>query len=184
MWLDFVYEISINTLENFEGMSCEPNMNLNFDDMLYEKANAKLEDEFNCTVPFLPSIISNVTGNLSEICRDSDTGYKALGLYDYFKSGGLYSLIKDQMPCATMDIFLGLPFITNGSQHEAYIKIYLKTSVKVKNTVLDYEFLSLIGEIGGYTGLLLGISLVDISIRFNRFLVNEIRKKVAEKRNS
>ena len=177
MYLDFVYELSINTLEKYKGMSCDPNMNLNFDDTLYSQANAKLEDKFNCTVPFLPAIMSNVTGKLTKICNDAEAGKEALQLYDYFKSGGL-SLISD-LPCATMDIFLGLPFISNtGSSDEAYLKIYLKTSVKVKSTVLDYDYLTLIAELGGYTGLLLGISLVDISIRINSFLVKLINKRL------
>ena len=71
-----------------------------------------------------------------------------------------------------MDIFLGLPFTSSHSdEKEAYFKIYLKTAVKVKKTVLDYDYLTMIGEFGRYTGFLLGISLVDILIRLNRFFM-------------
>ena len=59
LYLDFAYEISINTIEDDEAISCDPNMNLNFDDTLYEVANSKIEDKFRCTVPFLPAFISN-----------------------------------------------------------------------------------------------------------------------------
>ena len=180
LFLDFAYELSINTLEDFEAMSCDSNMNLNFDDTLYKVANSKLENQFSCTVPFLPPFVSNITGKTTKVCSDPIVGYNALELYDYFKSGGL-SLISDQ-PCATMDIFLGLPFQdAHDRMDEAYLKIYLKTSVKVKNTVWDYDYITLIGEFGGYTGLLLGISLVDILLRINRFFIQLINNKVSNK---
>ena len=125
LYLDFAYEISINTIEDSEAISCDPNMNLNFDDTLYEVANSKLEDKFRCTVPFLPPFVSNVTGEFTKICNDQKIGSDAIALYDYFKSGGL-SMISDQ-PCATMDIFLGLPItVLNSTRDEAYFKIYLK----------------------------------------------------------
>ena len=174
-YLDFAYEISINTLENFEEMSCDPYMNIHFDDALYKAANNKLEDRFRCTVPFLPPLISNNTGSVTEVCKDPIIGKAALEMYDYFKSGGL-SLISKQ-PCASMDIFLGLPFTSDHIDNEAYLKIYLKTSVKVKNTVWDYDYLSAIGEFGGYTGLLLGISLLDILFKAKKLVIRIIMEK-------
>ena len=157
-------------------MGCDSTMNLNFDNTLYKVANSKLENKFGCTVPFLPPFKSNKTGQLTRICEDSTTGSEALELYDYFKSGGLSQISKQ--PCATMDIFLGLPFTSSHSNdEEAYFKIYLKTAVKVKKTVLDYDYLTMIGEFGGYTGLLLGISLVDILIRLNRFFIRMFSQK-------
>ena len=157
-------------------MGCDPNMNLNFDETLYSVANSKLEQKFGCTVPFLPPLISNKTDRLTKICGDAKSGTDALELYDYFKSGGLSQISKQ--PCATMDIFLGLPFTSpHSSDEEAYFKIYLKTAVKVKKTVLDYDYLTMIGEFGGYTGLLLGISAVDILIRFNRLFIRIFSRK-------
>ena len=157
-------------------MGCDPSMNLDFDATLYRVANSKLEDKFGCTVPFLPPFTSNKTRKITKICDDSKTGSDAQELYDYFKSGGLSQISKQ--PCATMDIFLGLPFTSSHSnEKEAYFKIYLKTAVKVKKTVLDYDYLTMIGEFGGYTGLLLGISLVDILIRFNRFFMRMLSRR-------
>ena len=157
-------------------MGCDSNMNLNFDETLYSVANSKLENKFGCTVPFLPPFMSNKTGKLTKICKDAKIGEDALELYDYFKSGGLSQISKQ--PCATMDIYLGLPFTSpHSNDEEAYFKIYLKTAVKVKKTVLDYDYLTMIGEFGGYTGLLLGISAVDILIRFNRFFIRIFSRK-------
>lgn len=67
------------------------------------------------------------------------------------------------MPCSTMEVFLGLPFGGEEDPDTSYIKMYIKSTVKVKKTVLDYTWLSMLAEIGGYTGLLLGISVVNIT---------------------
>ena len=151
-------------------------MNLNFDDTLYKKMNAELDQKFNCTVPFLPAIASKKTGLATEICKDPKIGLKAIERYNHFRSRGLSNM--NELPCAGMDIYLGLPFITNnGDENEAYIKIYLKPSIKVKNTVLNYDFVTVVAEVGGYIGLLLGISVVDITIKINSLLVRVVRKR-------
>ncbi len=62
---------------------------------------------------------------------------------------------------------MGLPF--PGTDDKAYIKMYVKSTVKTKKTVYDYTFLSLFAEIGGYTGLLLGVSFVNLTILIDRF---------------
>ena len=46
---------------------------------------------------------------------------------------------------------------------QAYMKLYVKSTVKMKKTVLDYTWVSMLAEIGGYTGLLLGISVVNVT---------------------
>jgi hypothetical protein len=51
---------------------------------------------------------------------------------------------------------------------KSYMKIYLKSSVKFQQTIYDYTLLSLLAEVGGYMGLLLGVSLADITILFKR----------------
>ena len=74
------------------------------------------------------------------------------------------------MPCSTMDIFLGLPFDGKQDNGESYVKMYVKSTVKVKKTVLDYTWLSMLAEIGGYTGLLLGVSVVNVTGPIDKFL--------------
>ena len=48
------------------------------------------------------------------------------------------------------------------------IRIYMKSRVKVKKTVYDYELLSLLAEMGGYSGILLGISIVNLTSLISR----------------
>lgn len=60
-------------------------------------------------------------------------------------------------------MFLGLPFNGTTSDGTAYTKVYIKSTVKMKKMMLDYTWVSMLGEIGGYSGLLLGISVVNIA---------------------
>jgi len=53
-----------------------------------------------------------------------------------------------------------------------YLKVYLKSTVKVKKMVLNYPFLSMAAEVGGYSGLLLGISLLDVNKLIDKFSSN------------
>lgn len=61
-------------------------------------------------------------------------------------------------------LFSGMPFVSEDPDQDTFkVKIYLKTTTKVKKTVPDYPVLTMIAEIGGYTGLLLGISIVNLT---------------------
>ena len=48
--------------------------------------------------------------------------------------------------------------------NEAYVKLYVKSAVRKASTVLDYPFMSgMLAEVGGYAGLFLGISVVNVT---------------------
>ena len=63
-----------------------------------------------------------------------------------------------------MDIFFGILF-DDGVRKDgkSFLKIYLKSNIKFQQTIYDYTLLTLLAEIGGYTGLLLGISVSNIT---------------------
>ena len=161
-------------------MSCNNNMNLNFDQTVYDIANAELEKHYNCTIPFLPEMDSKVTGIPLQICKDEKIGKNAMELYELVETSQ-----RNNTPCARMDISLGLPFMSKGSSpyqgfgynDTAFILLYFKSSIKVKHTVWDYDFITLVAEIGGYTGLLVGFPIARAVILVNsiilKFLVNK-----------
>ena len=157
-------------------------MTKNFDDVLYGRINEKLEEKLNCTVPFLPAIESKLTGNITKICETPNQSLKAVREYDYLRASG-QSTIGDT-PCTGMDIYLGLPFISKTDKNVGYIKLYLKSTVKIKSTVLDYQFLSLVAELGGYVGLLLGISCVKILITLNSVFMRNLEQKIVKCENN
>ena len=80
---------------------------------------------------------------------------------------------KGDVPCARYDIDLGYPDVSNGHDNmTAFIKFYLKTDIKVKSTVIYYDSTTLAAEIGGYVGMFLGVSMVDLAILFNSFFLS------------
>ena len=48
-----------------------------------------------------------------------------------------------------------------GSPKEAYVLLYLHHIIKVQTSFWSYSIISLLAEVGGYVGLLLGMSLLD-----------------------
>ena len=188
MFLDFQYEVVVNKLEDSETRQCKEEMNLKFDDTLYEMANKKLEDEYNCTIPFLPPFVSNKTGKLTQICQSSNTGKRAIERYLDLES----TMLGENTPCSRMDIFLGMPAISNdsampggsmpyqgyGYDHTSFIMLYFKTNIKVKHIVWDYDLVTLVGEIGGYTGLLVGFPIARGIIWINSIIFKLVVKVV------
>ena len=69
------------------------------------------------------------------------------------------------MPCEKMKVnFAGHDSIDhNGVENEAYVKFYFKDQIQVKKSHLSYSKVSLLAEVGGYVGLLLGVSMMDIA---------------------
>lgn len=72
------------------------------------------------------------------------------------------SLVKCGMPCSTMGIIFGYPILDNNS-NEAFVKMYFKSHVNVRRNILAYSATNLWAEVGGYIGLLLGFSLLDLT---------------------
>ena len=58
----------------------------------------------------------------------------------------------------------------NGYDNEAYVKFYIKDEIQVKKSHFSYSEVSLLAEVGGYVGLLLGVSLMDIASLFDKML--------------
>ena len=46
---------------------------------------------------------------------------------------------------------------------EGLVKLYFKSQINVRRSNLDYDLLDFVADIGGYLGLLLGFSLLDIT---------------------
>ena len=152
VFLDFYYEVTLNTLGDTEAYQCDTEMNLKYDYDFYNLLATKNEKEFNCTVPFHPPTTSKLNGRLIEICNNSRNGNRALENYEALRTGSLsHEHVHDHEhePCAMMDIIFGLPHIdeNNNSRHEAYIKLYLKETVKVKTMILYYDVSTLGAEL-------------------------------------
>ena len=70
------------------------------------------------------------------------------------------------LDCSSMTILFSISDQTDqpiGYKNQAYAKIYFKNNIKVSKSFIAYTEISLMAELGGYIGLLLGVSLMDIS---------------------
>ena len=57
-------------------------------------------------------------------------------------------------------------------QNKTYVHFKIFPTAQIQKSIYSYDFVSMIAEIGGYTGLLLGISVLDISRILNNYLSN------------
>ena len=85
------------------------------------------------------------------------------------------------IPCSIMDINFGYPIIDTTNIDEAYVKLYFKMAVNIHRNILAYSTLSFLAEVGGYIGLLLGFSLLDLS-KVIKNLTPGIKKRNVKRR--
>ena len=86
--------------------------------------------------------------------------------YEFIKS----TVFKDHchMPCASMEVlFSSSSQSKEGPKNEAYIKFYFLNIIKVQKSVWSYPVVTLLADVGGYMGALLGMSLLDLNKVFN-----------------
>ena len=57
-------------------------------------------------------------------------------------------------------------------QNKTYVHFKIFPTAQIQKSIYSYDFVSMIAEIGGYTGLLLGISVLEISKIINNYLSN------------
>ena len=151
-------------------------MNANFDNAMYQHIADENFKLFGCSVPFHPPSYSISTYEIIKICRNATNGLKAFQNFESLRNA---ILSEDFIPCENFNFFLGMPDIDekDNDPNEAYVRLYLKTKIKVKSTVLYYDSTTLAAEIGGYIGMLLGVSLVDLVIIANSSILKMIAKK-------
>ena len=68
-------------------------------------------------------------------------------------------------PCTTLTFSFGLPKYSDVdiAKDEGFIKLYFKSQINVRNSMLSYDIETFVADIGGYLGLLLGFSLLDVT---------------------
>ena len=66
-----------------------------------------------------------------------------------------------------------------GNENETYVKFYMKGQIQVKTSILSYTKVSFLAEVGGYIGMLLGVSLMDFASLIDRMFAI-INQKLAK----
>jgi hypothetical protein len=136
----------------------------NYDNCMFTTMEETMLKLFGCTVPWLP--------NRSNICTDNSNSSE-LAL-DWFMKNRLNQNEICPRNCIFMDVTLGPPIVHTTKKQNllyAWATLYLKDEVKSTNEYIVYSELSMAAEMGGYLGLLLGNSLVDITYVFSKLII-------------
>jgi hypothetical protein len=134
-----------------------------FDDCMYQTMQKLMLEQVGCTVPWIP--------DKSKICRDKQKRNAAFEIYQQNRRNQ-----KDICPrsCLFTNMYFGPPVIGKNNKEKlkfAWGIFYFRRDIKTTNEYLLYSLLSMAAEIGGYVGLLLGASLVNIG-HINNFLLD------------
>ena len=162
-YVDLTYFIMENTLKSESTIPCSEETNFEFDHCFDQAIANDLMNELNCVVPFIK------TSDHNNICVNKAQTEVDKMMLAFKKSSSNTTTGPCMSPCTSMDIFFGVLFddaiINDG---KSYLRIYLKSNIKFQQTIYNYTLLSLLAEIGGYTGLLLGISVANITTIIER----------------
>lgn len=134
---------------------CKPKMDLGFDQCFSNSYDEHFMKQFGCLPPFTLLLTDNA-------CQ---TGNKTVATE-------MKKFIVDQSeteiselcgnPCSFSNVVIGFPIEGKNDGNSTYGKMYFHSTLKRTYMTEDYPLMSMIGEIGGYTGLLLGVSFLDI----------------------
>ena len=126
-----------------------------FDGCMYSKLRRIMLDELNCTVPWMP--------DQTRICTEPEDRKRAFELYQKNRRNQ-----KDICPnsCKFTNMYFGPPVTGLRNQEDSHTSaaiLYFRRDIKTTNEYYLYSVLSMLAEIGGYVGLLLGVSLFKLA---------------------
>ena len=155
------YDLNINRWTRSRSVPCNETMNMRYDEFLYRRLREMLISEFDCTVPFLPDYVTTQDTQPIKVCKDPETRKLIYNKYELLKRNKDLKVCAN--PCSATQVFFGVIFDDVYDQDRAYLQIYLQSTTNINLTVLDYDVVSLVADIGGYSGLLLGVSVIHLS---------------------
>ena len=126
-----------------------------FDNCMYHQMSQIMTQSVNCTVPWMP--------NKDNICKGKSDREKAFDIYQKNRRNQ-----KDICPnsCLFTNMYFGPPvtgFTNAEDSDEAHAIFYFRRDIKTTSEYYLYSLLSMLAEIGGYVGLLLGASLFKLA---------------------
>ena len=145
--LDFDYEVI--QLQNTR--TCNATKHYNKDDCVLNEVYRKSMDTLNCTTPF---------GHIhDQICLDKEKAQKAKAIYTDILVRNNYNCPD---PCHTILTHYSILRRQESRSKVSELKINFPLRIKTVTSYPAYSFLSLIAEIGGYVGLFMGVSFLDM----------------------
>ena len=158
---DYSYEIlrGINTQEE----PCQEDLNYRQDDCLKQLAHQYSLDKYGCSF------------ERETECTDMDTLVEALEIYQNFTSTTTGKCLKH---CTdVLQDLISQPIRYDPSLNVSKCSLNFPKQVKEILIRGDYKSLELLAEIGGYFGLFLGVSFIQVTSIVN-ILINSISNKL------
>lgn len=147
----------IEAILDASNVTCNGTLNIHYDQYYMDVIDEGMDKTMGCTSPYFTNRIEG-TCNVGAFNDTQKEKFKKK----------YYDLISEAegtlgMPCSKMGIIFGYPVLDLTDPNETLVKLYFKTHVSVRNNVLSYSTTNLFAEVGGYIGLLLGFSLLDLT---------------------
>ena len=139
----------------------------NFSIYQIQAMDQNLMEKFKCVSPIHTNLPNERQCTLNSSMRNPYIDFLRSDVFDSYCS----------IPCASMGIIFQTSNIEKPSMNEAQVKFYFKTYIKKNSSFWSYSLISLLGEVGGYVGLLLGISVLDVAKLFGN-VFNVLTKDV------
>ena len=168
LFIDTVHEILIDYPKKMSreemvkerskfDVTCDHALNEKLDYCLISGLDQRALKSIGCTFPTLTFL-------KSQACDAETMNETQAGLLRDFKIFWAQTSIDDcALPCSTMNVALGFPKYDNVyNRLRSRAKVYFKKRVTEKRNVVPYDWVTLLAEVGGYMGLLLGWSLLDL----------------------
>ena len=163
LFISVKHDITIDYSKVINGRTssktCDDKMDVGYDRCIHANRDKRALKYLGCTCPAM----SHSQTQSCDFVNISDAQVTKL------KNGLLDEIITEvydqdcSNPCSVMDITYGFPGTAKHSNEQiGEVKMYFKSHITVKRSVLVYEETQLMAEIGGYIGLILGFSLLDL----------------------
>ena len=137
--------------------SCSDKMDFGYDACYQDNFDDRFYQEFGCLHPLIKKDLTKPVCNIGELSLVEKLRFSALH-EELFEYRGQDDCIS---PCSNIPLNFGVPDKSpyeNGSFH---YRVYFKKFISVQKEISKYPFESFVAEVGGYLGLLLGVSILD-----------------------
>ena len=111
-----------------------------------------------CTTPWLLRVSRELFDDQIEIC----TGNKSYEAAAFYVENRLPNFEECNNPCTSMEIVSSMKMMKNSSIEDSQARLFFKRTLQVNEETFVKSTLSMIAELGGYLGMTLGISLLDL----------------------
>ena len=137
---------------DYRGVPCKKEKDYQKDLCTTKMIEKELIDKVGCTTPF--------GHDKSQICRQEDDARKAFEIF----ANEIFLESNCSNPCSLFSLAISneeKQSSTNATYEN--LRIVFPKTIKVYDRSYTYSSLSLLAEIGGYVGLLLGVSLNQVT---------------------